>query len=216
MGYANRFLDTEPRRAAQRAGATATAFQGFATDPCRQIFRRVVTTFSPAYADSSVIDRLYMEPLRAGGPAPLGELRRYRVPVGGGEIEGTSIGSARIELPRVDGARDGRRYRFAYGSGSREPGDSWFDQLVKVDTEQGLAATWHEPGCYPGEPVFVPDPSRAESEEDAGVLLSVVLDAARGTCFLLVLDARSMVELARARAPHAITFGFHGDYFPCA
>lgn len=48
--------------------------------------------------------------------------------------------------------------------------------------------------------------------EDDGVLLSVVLDARRGRSFLLVLDARSLGELARAEAPHAIPLGFHGCY----
>ena len=48
--------------------------------------------------------------------------------------------------------------------------------------------------------------------EDEGVILSVVLDAARERSFLLVLDARDMTELARAEAPHHIPFGFHGDF----
>ncbi len=49
-------------------------------------------------------------------------------------------------------------------------------------------------------------------DEDGGVILSVVLDAAAGHSFLLVLDARTMEELARAEAPHHIPFGFHGQY----
>ena len=46
-----------------------------------------------------------------------------------------------------------------------------------------------------------------------GVVLSVVLDANAGRSFLLVLDAGSFEELARAEAPHHIPFGFHGQYF---
>jgi carotenoid cleavage dioxygenase-like enzyme len=49
-------------------------------------------------------------------------------------------------------------------------------------------------------------------DEDAGVVLSVVLDAAAERSFLLVLDARSFEELARAEAPHHIPFGFHGQF----
>jgi carotenoid cleavage dioxygenase-like enzyme len=49
--------------------------------------------------------------------------------------------------------------------------------------------------------------------EDTGVLLSVVLDGDRGSSFLLVLDATTFIELARAQAPHAVPFGFHGQYF---
>ena len=45
------------------------------------------------------------------------------------------------------------------------------------------------------------------------MLLSVVLDIAKGRSFLLVLDAASLKELARAEAPHAIPFHFHGNFF---
>jgi carotenoid cleavage dioxygenase-like enzyme len=40
----------------------------------------------------------------------------------------------------------------------------------------------------------------------------VVLDARRGNSFLLVLDARSLEERARAEVPHHIPFGFHGAF----
>ena len=51
-----------------------------------------------------------------------------------------------------------------------------------------------------------------DEAEDGGVVLSVVLDATAGRSFLLVLDAGSFEELARADAPHHIPFGFHGQY----
>ena len=72
--------------------------------------------------------------------------------------------------------------------------------------------SWSEPGCFAGEPVFVAAPD-AEGE-DEGVLLSVVLDSERGGSFLLVLDAQTLEELARAEAPHHIPFGFHGQFAP--
>jgi carotenoid cleavage dioxygenase-like enzyme len=87
----------------------------------------------------------------------------------------------------------------------------WFNQLAKVDLQTGHARHWHAPGCCPGEPVFVAAPGA--HDEDDGVLLAVVLDSTRGCSFLLVLDARSMEECARAEAPHVIPFGFHGAYF---
>jgi len=40
-----------------------------------------------------------------------------------------------------------------------------------------------------------------------------VLDAPKGASFLLVLDARSFEEIARAEVPHHIPFGFQGQYF---
>jgi carotenoid cleavage dioxygenase-like enzyme len=63
-----------------------------------------------------------------------------------------------------------------------------------------------------GEPVFARAPQARR--EDDGLLLSVVLDPAAGTSFLLVLDAGDLSEIARARVPHHIPFGFHGGYFP--
>jgi beta,beta-carotene 9',10'-dioxygenase len=45
------------------------------------------------------------------------------------------------------------------------------------------------------------------------VILSVVLDAATERSFLLMLDAATFEEVARAEAPHHIPFGFHGQYF---
>ena len=49
--------------------------------------------------------------------------------------------------------------------------------------------------------------------EDDGVLLTVVLDAGAERTFLLVLDAATLEELARADAPHHIPFGTHGEFF---
>ena len=114
-----------------------------------------------------------------------------------------------MELPRIDYARrNGRPYRYAYGAVGEA---HWIDRIVKVDVATGAAGTWSEEGCYPGEPVFVAEPDA--QEEDAGALLSVTLDARAQTSFLLVLDARDLSELGRARVPHHIPFSFHGQYF---
>jgi len=85
-----------------------------------------------------------------------------------------------------------------------------FDGLVKVDLDQNRVQSWHEDGCYPGEPIFVAAPDMVS--EDDGVILSVVLDTRRSASFLLILDAPTFSELARAEAPHHIPFSFHGDY----
>jgi carotenoid cleavage dioxygenase-like enzyme len=101
-------------------------------------------------------------------------------------------------------------HRFVYGVGLRgERG--FYDQLVKVDISTRTTATWHEPGCYPGEAVFVGRPGR--QAEDDGVVLSVVLDSGRGTSFLLVLEASSFTEMARAELPHPVLFGYHGQFY---
>jgi carotenoid cleavage dioxygenase-like enzyme len=57
----------------------------------------------------------------------------------------------------------------------------------------------------------VPHPEGAA--EDDGLVLSVVLDPDAERSFLLVLDAASFEERVRATVPHAIPFGFHGQFF---
>ncbi len=163
-----------------------------------------------AHEDASIIDRLYLANLRAARDVvATGKLRRYRLPLDGGRAQREDLSDESIELPRINyRARSGRDYRYVYGAGQR--GGDFHDQLVKVDLERREASHWHEPGSYPGEPVFVARPG-AEGEDD-GVLLSVVLDAAAERSFLLVLDASDLSEVARAEAPHHIPFGFHGDF----
>ena len=101
-------------------------------------------------------------------------------------------------------------HRYVYGvSLGDEPG--FYDRLVKIDASSRTTLTWHAEGCYPGEGVFVGRPGR-EAEDD-GVVLSVVLDAAAETSFLLVLDATSFTEVARAELPHAVLHGYHGQFY---
>ena len=47
---------------------------------------------------------------------------------------------------------------------------------------------------------------------DGFVILSVVFDSTTGRSFLLVLDAASFEEQARAEAPHHVPIGFHGQF----
>jgi len=87
----------------------------------------------------------------------------------------------------------------------------FYDRLVKIDIQTRTTLAWHEADCYPGEGVFVGRPAR--DAEDDGVVLSVVLDAAKGTSFLLVLDAASFTEIARAQLPHPVLHGYHGQFY---
>src|SRR4051812_10801796 len=162
-----------------------------------------------AYEDASVIDNLYIDRLRSAGTQVPTQLRRYRLKPDG-SAEGEVLLDRPIELPRIDYARvNARPYRVMYAAGAR--GAQWHDELVKFDVEERTLATWHEPDCYPGEPVFVGRPGR--EREDDGVVLSVVFDARTSRSFLLVLEAAGFGELARAQAPHHVPFGFHGQFF---
>lgn len=171
-----------------------------------------------AYDDASIVDTLYLDRLRSVPPpeSDYGRLLRYRFSLDGdGAVAEEELSDARLELPRIDyGERNGRLYRYVYGVGARDDGGppDFLDRLVKVDVESGESRAWSEPGAYPGEPVFVPSPEPGRTE-DGGVLLSVVLDGSGSSSYLLVLDAANLEELGRARVPHHIPFGFHGQYF---
>ena len=165
-----------------------------------------------AYDDPSIISLLEVERLRGVTQICPGELRRYTIPADGGPVSSTSLADTRMELPRINYSHSNTRdYRFVYAAAMADSASDWFDALVKVSVPGGPTTTWQEPGCYPGEPVFIPAPGGCD--EDAGVVASVVLDAGARRSFLLLLDAATFDELARAIVPHRIPFGFHGQYF---
>nr|XP_054097536.1 carotenoid-cleaving dioxygenase, mitochondrial isoform X4 [Callithrix jacchus] len=116
-----------------------------------------------------------------------------------------------IELPQINYAQfNGKKYRFFYGCGFRHLlGDS----LIKVDVVNKTLKVWREDGFYPSEPIFVPVPGT--SEEDGGVVLSVVITPNQNESnFLLVLDAKNFEELGRAEVPVQMPYGFHGTFIP--
>jgi beta,beta-carotene 9',10'-dioxygenase len=158
-----------------------------------------------AYDDPEIVAALALQRLRAGEPIPKAYLERFRLRPGGA-VERTRLSDEPLELPRIDYGRvNGRPYRYVWGGGAR---GEFFDTIVKVDVTTGETRTWGE--GYPGEPVHVGRPGR-EAEDD-GVLLTVVLEPERGTSSMVVLDAATLTELARARVPHHIPFGFHGQF----
>ncbi len=166
------------------------------------------------YPDATIIDQLYLARLRSSAPiTATGTLTRFHVPFAAdAPVTRRILADIPLELPRINyESHAGKPYRYVWGTGVQAKGD-FLDSIVKIDAETGTVATWHAAGLYPGEPVFVPSPSAAA--EDDGVLLSIVLDTGKDRSFLLALDAASLNELARATAPHAIPFHFHGNFFP--
>jgi carotenoid cleavage dioxygenase-like enzyme len=158
-----------------------------------------------AYDDASIIDALYVDRLRASQPLPALRPRRLRLPLSAaGPVRMETLAEVSLELPRIDERRNTKAYRLAWGLDG-------FDAIARVDVTTGEVARWHEDGCHPGEPVFVAAPD--SDVEGEGVLLSVVLDGREGRSFLLVLDAETLGEVARARLPHHVPFGFHGHFY---
>ena len=193
---------------------------------------RVVHVDLCCYDDSSIIQAFYLDNLRQQKLSiPLPNVRRYTLPVpadgklapSSAAIQPRVLSPHQLELPRINYARvSGRPYRFCYGLGRDEAvetgkldgsGDAWlFSSIVKLGVQDGQTATWSELGCHPSEPLFVPSPSAAADAEDDGVVLCIVLQPGSQSSFLLVLDAASMKELARASVQSLLPVGLHGMY----
>ncbi len=83
---------------------------------------------------------------------------------------------------------------------------------MKLDTVSKLKKTWYESGCFPSEPVFIERPGA--KDEDDGVIVSGVVGTGGRRSFLLVLDAATFTELARAFIPSRLPQSLHGNFWP--
>ncbi len=169
-----------------------------------------------AYPDAGIIHEYYLNRLeQKDKELPFGRMERFVFDLDKKQLKERKILSeACIELPHIDYEQyhGQSAYRYVYGCGIHPDNrQEFYNQLVKIDVQTGQHLYWHEPGLYPGEGVFVPYPDR--KAEDEGLLLSVVLDVNKGQSFLLVLEAQTMKEKARAYLPHTILFGYHGAFF---
>lgn len=157
-----------------------------------------------AYQDARVVQQLYLRELKqpAGARVDTPDLVRVRLENGQARLE--TLSRTPLELPRILEAQ-GQPYRYLYGITQLQ--SRFYEGLVRLDTWKDASLFWSEPGCFAGEPVPQTSPDQSET-----VLLSVVLDTARGQSFLLVLDAETMEERARAYVPAVVPFGFHGGF----
>lgn len=168
-----------------------------------------------AYESADIIKEYYKDRLaQSDKPLPKGAMWRYSLDVEKRKcIERRELADVCLELPVInhDFARINGTYRFVYGCGVNQAKPlEFYNQIVKIDVDAGNAQHWYKQHHYPGEPVFVPRPNA--STEDEGVLLSVVLNTANNQSYLLVLNARTLEEMAKATLPHTILFGYHGTF----
>lgn len=140
-------------------------------------------------------------------------LSRYQLHLASGSIKHEVIAKSRLELPRIHYQRhNAKPYQFVYGVGFHYPDSPEAHiPLIKIDVRSGAIHEWAEEGALAGEPVFVPNP--AGDGEDDGILLSVVTNELRGCSYLLVLDAKTLQEMARAEISQRIPYGLHGMFY---
>ncbi|XP_054856182.1 beta,beta-carotene 15,15'-dioxygenase [Eublepharis macularius] len=116
-----------------------------------------------------------------------------------------------IELPRINYDYNGRKYRYIFAAEMKwSPVPS---QIVKFDILTKRKLHWKEEHCWPAEPVFVPSPNA--KEEDEGIILSsIVTTEPQKPPFLLILDAKTFKEIARATVNVDLHVDLHGIFIP--
>ena len=108
-------------------------------------------------------------------------------------------------------------YTLCFGS----RGGGYFDTIQKVKTESHTSDNDDDddeihleyvskPGHFPSEVAFVPKTS--STYEDDGFLVFLEYSAIRHASDVVVLDAKSMLELFRWEAPYHVPYTFHGHW----
>ncbi|XP_023942484.2 carotenoid isomerooxygenase [Bicyclus anynana] len=130
-------------------------------------------------------------------------------------VEPRLLADLGCETPRIHYDRyNGVPYRYFYAISSdvdaAHPG-----LIIKVDTATGETKSWWELDCYPSEPVFVPHPD-AKNEDEGVVICALVFGRDECSTALLVLDAATLTELARAcfSTPSPAPKCLHGWFLP--
>lgn len=136
------------------------------------------------------------------------------------------------ELPRIaKSASMDPNYRYVYctaGNGGPSPGTAvpigrlgnglkviqaaFFGSLAKSDWKTGTFRRWQpsDGESCPCEPVFVQRPGA--TEEDDGVVLTIVINREGTHSILIALDGRTFKETARANLPQVYALGPHGSF----
>lgn len=171
--------------------------KNLASDKCESVFRK--------YPDPE--PRRYVLPLKVDSGSKMDKnlvTLEHTTATAVRQINGNilckheTLAETGFEFPQINYAKfNGRKYKFAYGVGFHQQAPI-FNTLCKIDLETKTFVEWQEENCYPSEPVFVANPDG--KDEDHGVLLSAVnrtdFELAKNA-FFLVLDAKTMKELAR-------------------
>jgi len=121
--------------------------------------------------------------------------------------------------PRFLGNPD---YRFIYGVKFDEPDASKFGnktRLFRFDLQARQSMPLQVKGArgsllWASEPQFIANPT--SSREEDGVLLCPVVDEDSEQSFLLLVDPRTMTEVARVSSPIDINAGLHNRWVPDA
>lgn len=167
------------------------------------------------YPSAEVVQHFYLSTLLKSenrNSYPKSELRRFTIDPASGMVESRTLVDYSAELPRINYDHYNMKpYKYVYANGiAPENHSAFLDSIVKFNVETGGVTEWRQNDQFPGEPVYIVRPGAVT--EDDGLLLSVVLDTSKNTSYMVILDAHDLSEIARARLPQHVPFGFHGMF----
>uniref|UniRef100_A0AAQ5YT67 Beta-carotene oxygenase 1 n=1 Tax=Amphiprion ocellaris TaxID=80972 RepID=A0AAQ5YT67_AMPOC len=159
-----------------------------------------------AYNDTSLYEMFYVRNLKdntgvkdTGYSTP--SYRRFVLPIL--SDKGVAVGQNLVKL----------KYTTASAVKEKEGKLVCQAEVAKFDTETKNMVYWSEENCLPSEAVFIPRPN-GESEDDGVVLVAVVNRNPGQSSFMLILDAKTFKEVARANVNGELHKDVHGVFIP--
>lgn len=138
-------------------------------------------------------------------------LERWTIDLIAGRVREERVDDRPQEFPRIDDRRVGRRHRYGYTVGFAHGING--DEVVRHDRDTGAQQVRTlGAGRLAGEFSFVPN--AADSAEDDGVLIGYVQDNGNSSTDLLILDARTLQDVAAVHLPVRVPAGIHGNWLP--
>jgi len=131
-----------------------------------------------------------------------------------GKVSRKVLSKRSLELGSMNPYYIGKKNRYAYlGIAEKVPKMSG---LAKIDLEKEceVSRRLYGPGCFGGEPLFVPRNANAvksDEDEDDGFVGSYVHDENSGQSNFTVMDAKSpnLDIVAKVKLPRRVPYGFH-------
>ncbi|KAJ6846378.1 putative zeaxanthin 7,8(7',8')-cleavage dioxygenase, chromoplastic [Iris pallida] len=142
-----------------------------------------------------------------------------RIDLRTGVASRTPLSAGNLDFGVIHPGYVGRKNRYAYlGVGDPMPKISGavkldFGLAGKSGGDCVVAKRMFGPGCFGGEPFFVPaDHAEAGADEDKGYVVTYVHNEEKGESRFLVMDAQSpdLEIVAEVLLPRRVPYGFHG------
>ncbi|ACK64450.1 Carotenoid oxygenase [Rippkaea orientalis PCC 8801] len=135
------------------------------------------------------------------------------------QIVSEKLGDHYVDFPSINTQKLGQTYRFGYTPLidtellSQKKSPNYFPSLIQYDVMNKTHKIHQfKPGCYGGEPVFIPNPN-SQSELD-GYVATFVYNENTNTSDFVMLDPANFESepIATVHLPVRVPSGFHGNW----